>query len=156
MEEALGYLINDTGRMIQRAFDERARVVGGTHAQWRVLAGLRRHPGIRQAPLAELFDVEPITMSRMIDRLQEGGFVERRADPQDRRAWLLYLTQQADPIMDRIRVVADDLHASMIVDLSESELAALRSTLEKIRSNLSVVKLDDEKTIDRPPLSGPC
>ena len=78
--------------MIQRAFDERARVVGGTHAQWRVLAGLRRHPGIRQAPLAELFDVEPITMSRMIDRLQEGGFVERRADPQDRRAWLGLVT----------------------------------------------------------------
>lgn len=146
MEEALGYLINDTGRKIQRAFDERARVVGGTHAQWRVLAGLRRHPGIRQAPLAELFDVEPITMSRMIDRLQEGGFVERRADPQDRRAWLLYLTPQADPIIDRIRAVADDLHASMLVDFSGRELAALRRTLEKIRSNLSVVKLDDEKT----------
>jgi DNA-binding MarR family transcriptional regulator len=143
MEEALGYLINDTGRMIQRAFDERARVVGGTQAQWRVLARIRRDPGIRQAPLAELFDVEPITMSRMIDRLQEAGLVERRTDPQDRRAWLLYLTPQADPIIDCIRAVADGLHASMLADVSQEELVSLRSTLNKIRMNLSVIKFND-------------
>jgi DNA-binding MarR family transcriptional regulator len=145
MDEALAYLINDTSRLIRRAFDERARAIGGTHAQCRVLAMLRCYPGIRQAPLAALFDVEPITMSRMIDRLQEGGFVERRDDPQDRRAWLLYLTPQADPIIDRIRLVADDLHVAMLVDISEGEIATLRRTLDKIRKNLVVVKLDHEK-----------
>jgi DNA-binding MarR family transcriptional regulator len=146
MEEALAYLISDTSRVIRRAFNERARAIGGTHAQWRVLSELRRHPGIKQAPLAELFDVEPITMSRMIDRLQESGFVERRADPQDRRAWLLYLTPQADPIIDLIMEAADDLHVAMLVDLSEGEIATLRRTLDKIRKNLVVVKLNYEKT----------
>jgi DNA-binding MarR family transcriptional regulator len=143
MEDALGYLIYDSGRMIQRAFDERARFVGGTHAQWRVLARIRSHPGIRQAPLAELFDVEPITMSRMIDRLQECGLVERRTDPQDRRSWLLHLTSQADPVIERVSAVADGLHACMLADVSEDELVSLRSTLKKIRKNLSVIKLDD-------------
>lgn len=143
MEEVIGYLINDTGRIIQRAFDERARVVGGTHAQWRVLAEIRRHPGIRQAPLAELFDVEPITMSRMIDRLQEGGLVERRTDPQDRRAWLLHLTPQADPIINCIRAVAEGLHATMLAGVLEDELVSLRSTLNKIRKNLSALTIED-------------
>jgi DNA-binding MarR family transcriptional regulator len=151
MEEALGYLINDTGRMIQRAFAERARAVG-THAQWRVLVGLRRYPGVRQSQLADLFDVEPISVSRMIDRLQEGGFVERRADPQDRRAWLLYLTPKADPIIERIRVVVDHLNDAMLVDLSKREHDTLRGTLEKIRVNLAVVKSNDEtlSASDRP------
>ena len=143
MEEAIGYLIHDTGRIIQRAFDERARVVGGTHAQWRVLAEIRRHADIRQTALAELFDVEPITMTRMIDRLQEGGLVERRTDPQDRRAWLLHLTPNADPIIDCMRSVADGLHASMLADISEDELVSLRCTLNKIRENLSALTIED-------------
>lgn len=83
-------------------------------------------------------------MSRMIDRLQEGGFVERRADPQDRRAWLLYLTPKADPIIERIRAVVDELNDAMLVDLSKGELDRLRGTLEKIRENLAVVKSNDE------------
>jgi DNA-binding MarR family transcriptional regulator len=79
----------------------------------------------------------------MIDRLQEAGLVERRTDPQDRRAWLLYLTPQADPIIDCIRAVADELHASMLADVSQEELVSLRSALNKIRTNLSVIKFND-------------
>ena len=82
-------------------------------------------------------------MTRMIDRLQEGGLVERRTDPQDRRAWLLHLTPNADPIIDCMRSVADGLHASMLADISEDELVSLRCTLNKIRENLSALTIED-------------
>ena len=144
MQDFLGYLISDTGRMIRKAFDERARGMGVTRQQWRVLLLLRRHPGIKQAPMAELLEVEPISLSRMIDRLQDAGFVERRADPNDRRAWCLYLTDKAEPVLARIRHVADDLHIQMLEGLTQEQLSTMRNLLEQIRTNLSTDD-DDRK-----------
>jgi MarR family transcriptional regulator, transcriptional regulator for hemolysin len=136
MEEHLAYLISDTGRMIRKAFDERARTIGITRPQWRVLAWLRRQPGIKQAPLSELLEVEPISLSRMIDRLQESGLVERRPDPADRRAWCLYLTDKADPIVESLRSLVDSLHTDMMHDIAPSEDAILRRLLLQMRENL--------------------
>ena len=101
MSETIGFLLNDSARLFRRAFNARTRDTGITALQWRLLIYLRRHEGIRQGPLAELIEVEPITLSRMIDRLEEAGLVERRADPSDRRAWLLYLAPGADDLFDR-------------------------------------------------------
>ena len=95
MSETIGFLLNDTARLFRRAFNARTRDSGITALQWRLVTYLIRHDGIRQGPLAELIEVEPITLSRMIDRLVEAGLVERRADPTDRRAWLLHLTPRA-------------------------------------------------------------
>lgn len=133
----MGYLIGDTSRMIRKEFDERARAAGITGTQWRLLAHLRRNPGIKQAPLAELLEVEPISMSRMIDRLQEAGLVERRADPADRRAWCIYLTEKCGPLLDGIYHVADALHAELLSGISAKEQDTLRNLLERIRANLS-------------------
>ena len=91
MEDLL-FEINETARAIRRLFDQRTSVMGVTRPQWRVLARLKREPGLRQVELAERLDMEPITLCRIVDRLEEAGLVERKTDPSDRRAWLLELT----------------------------------------------------------------
>src|SRR5690606_28746084 len=91
LTRSLGFLLADVSRLVRRRFDARARDLGLTRARWRVLPQLRRREGINEASLAEIMEVEPITLGRHIDRLVEKGFVERRPDPSDRRAWRLYL-----------------------------------------------------------------
>ncbi|HEX6012301.1 MAG TPA: MarR family transcriptional regulator, partial [Geminicoccaceae bacterium] len=91
----LGFLLSDAARLFRRRFDQKARPFGLTRAQWQVLARLARHEGINQAGLADLLDLEPITLCRQIDRMEEGGWVTRRPDPGDRRARLLFLTDKA-------------------------------------------------------------
>lgn len=137
MAETIGYLLNDTARMFRRAFNERTRECGVTALQWRLLLHLTRNEGIRQGPLAELIEVEPITLSRMIDRLEGAGMVERRADPTDRRAWQLYLTPKAEPLLDNLRRTADVLASESTEGLSDAERIQLSALLERIRANLS-------------------
>ncbi|MFZ1742312.1 MAG: MarR family transcriptional regulator, partial [Pontixanthobacter sp.] len=136
MDENLGYLISDTGRILRKAFDKRARRVGITRPQWRVLARLNREPGINQAPLAALLEVEPITLTRMIDRLQQAGMVERRNDPNDRRAWCLYLTEKAEPVLAQMQELADELHHDMMAGMQPNSGAQLTGLLTSLRDNL--------------------
>jgi DNA-binding MarR family transcriptional regulator len=137
MSETIGFLLNDSARLFRRAFNARTRDTGITALQWRLLIYLRRHEGIRQGPLAELIEVEPITLSRMIDRLEEAGLVERRADPSDRRAWLLYLAPGADELLTAMRATTDALTAEATEGLSAAERAQLNNLVERVRANLS-------------------
>ncbi|WP_293698813.1 MULTISPECIES: MarR family winged helix-turn-helix transcriptional regulator [unclassified Sphingopyxis] len=137
MSETIGFLLNDSARLFRRAFNARTRDTGITALQWRLLIYLRRHEGIRQGPLAELIEVEPITLSRMIDRLEEAGLVERRADPSDRRAWLLYLAPGADELLTAMRATTDALTAEATEGLSAAELEQLNDLVERVRANLS-------------------
>ena len=84
-----------------------AGTLGLTRAQWRVLAQLRRRQGINQTALAEILEIETITLGRHIDRLADKGWVERRADPADRRAWRLYLDDKAQPVLDELRTLSE-------------------------------------------------
>ena len=95
MDKNLGWLMVDNARLLRRAFDERVRAIGITGPQARLLLALERSPGENQAFHAERLEVEPITLCRMVDRMEESGLVERRNDPSDRRARLLYLTPRA-------------------------------------------------------------
>src|SRR6478672_12816037 len=98
--ENFAFEVVETARLMRREANKRAAVLGATKAQWRVLAWLKRTgDGARQVELAEGLDVEPITLCRMIDRLEEAGLVERRRDEADRRAWRLYLTENAAPVL---------------------------------------------------------
>lgn len=137
MSDSIGFLIADVARGMRRRFDERARAIGVTRPQWRVLVTLARKEGIQQAALAERLEVEPITLCRMIDRLTEADLVERRADPADRRAWNIYLTDRARPLLDRLHGVADDVFATALEGVGDAEQVALIATLERIRGNLS-------------------
>jgi DNA-binding MarR family transcriptional regulator len=133
----LGSLIADVSHLMRRAFDDRARGIGVSRPQWRVLTMLRRHEGIHQGGLADLIEVEPITLCRMVDRLQEADLVERRADPSDRRAWRLYLTDKARALLEEMRPLALGLFDEAMAGLSEEDRAALFETLVRVRTNLS-------------------
>ncbi len=133
----LGALIADVSHLLRRAFDERARDIGLSRPQWRVLTMLRRHEGINQGGLAELVEVEPITLCRMVDRLQEADLVERRADPMDRRAWRLFLTARASALLDEMRPLALGLFDEAMMGLSADERDGLIHALARVRTNLS-------------------
>lgn len=133
----LGFLIHDVARLMRRRFDQRARSLGLTRSQWQVLALLARNEGINQGGLADLLEIEPITLCRLLDRMEEGGWVERRPDPRDRRARLLFMTAKAHPMLAHMRGLADEIRAEALDGMTEAERAALTAGLERLRANLS-------------------
>lgn len=142
MESEIVAANSDVMRLIRRAFDARARKIGVTRAQWLVLTQIRRNPGINQGGLAEVLEVEPITVGRMIDRLQEGELVERRPDPADRRTWRLHLTGKADALIEQLRPLADDLFEDAFDGLSVSDRNTLFQLLDRVRGNLSTKQVE--------------
>ena len=137
MDENLASVVADVSRLMRRAFDARARSIGVTRPQWRVLSVLHRFEGINQGGLADLIEVEPITVCRMVDRLQEAELVERRADPADRRSWRLYLTPRAHALLGELRPLAEAMLEEALDGLEPDQRGALRATLDRIRQNLS-------------------
>lgn len=129
--------INETARAIRRAFDQRAVDFGVTRAQWRVLARLKRQPGLRQVELADILEIEPITLCRILDRLEEAGLVERKPDPSDRRAWLVEVTHEAEPLVRKLKAVASELAREALDGLAAEEVEQFRQELSKIRGNVA-------------------
>ncbi|MEZ5816235.1 MAG: MarR family transcriptional regulator [Hyphomicrobiaceae bacterium] len=136
LTRSLGFLLADVSRLVRRRFDSRASGLGLTRAQWRVLAQLRRREGINQASLAEILEIEPITLGRHIDRLVEKGFVERRPDPADRRAWQLHLRSEVQPVLDRLREMSRLTSREALADIPEAETDRLIELLLKIKGNM--------------------
>jgi len=145
MNDSLGFLISDTGRTVRKVFNERARRNGITRPQWRALVHLKRQPGLKQATLAEFLDVEPISLSRMIDRLEESGMVERRSDPQDRRAWCLHLTEKSEPFFAQMQELSDELHSDMMAGMDAGAQAQLGQMLTQVRDNLRMPCAQESK-----------
>jgi MarR family transcriptional regulator, transcriptional regulator for hemolysin len=135
--DSIGVLLSDAARLLRRRFDARARSIGVSRAQWQVLIALSRSEGINQAALAERLEVETITVGRMVDRLEEAGLVERRADPADRRAWRLFLTARAHPIIGELQAVATVVRAEMLAGLGAEDQARLHGLLLQVRTNLA-------------------
>jgi DNA-binding MarR family transcriptional regulator len=137
MDENFGILIADVSRLMRRSFNARARSVGVTRPQWQVLTVLIRSEGINQGALAEKLEVEPMTVCRMVDRLQEAGLIERRADPEDRRSWLLFATEKTHVMAKKLRPLADDTLSEALDGIGDSERATLMEMLAHIRLNLT-------------------
>ncbi len=137
MDENIGTMLAQVSRLIRRSFDARARGIGVTRPQWQVLSLLSFHAGINQGGLAELLEVEPITLGRMIDRLQDAQLVERRPDPNDRRAWRLFLTDKGQMLLDELRPFAHETYEIALEGVSEAEREALMASLGRMRANLS-------------------
>jgi DNA-binding MarR family transcriptional regulator len=135
--ESLGFLIADVSRLMRRAFRERLVGSSLTPAQARVLVNVARHEGIRQVELADLLEIQPITLARVIDQLAGSGLVERRHDPDDRRAYQLFLTPAAEPALATIDEVSRDVHADALRELGERQVNALTRGLQRLRDNLS-------------------
>src|SRR5256885_15294006 len=107
--ETLPFEIGETAHALRKAFDRMAVGLGVTRAQWKVLFKLTRTPGLRQVELADMLDLEPITLCRIVDRLEEAGPVERTRDPDDRRACKLRVTAQAQPPIRKPKGVVAEL-----------------------------------------------
>ena len=135
--ETLPFEIGETAHALRKAFDRHVVGMGVTRAQWKVLFRLERQPGLRQIELADMMDIEPITLSRIIDRLEEGGLVERVADPADRRAWRLHVTTNARPLVERLRAVADEMIADAFAGIDPKDIEITRQVLRRARDNAS-------------------
>ncbi|MBX3564965.1 MAG: MarR family transcriptional regulator [Sphingomonas sp.] len=133
----LGFLMSDVSRLMRRRFDERARTSGATGAQWRTLKILERSEGLNQGQLADMLEVEPITACRMIDRLEEAGLVERRRDPADRRAWRIFLTGKARPVLTELKDIAGGMIEEALQGLSARQREELIGSLNAIRANMT-------------------
>ena len=139
--ESLIMEIVDTARLLRREFDRRAAALGTTRAQWRVLVRLARSGGtggIRQVDLADALDVEPISLCRMVDRLEQAGLVERRRDEEDRRAWRIHLTEKAAPLVEELQAIGEVFHADSLTGIPDGDLGILRDVLARIRDNLNI------------------
>jgi MarR family transcriptional regulator for hemolysin len=135
--ETLPFEISETAHALRKAFDRRAVGMGVTRAQWKVLFRLERQPGLRQIELADMLDIEPITLSRIVDRLEEGGHVERVADPSDRRAWRLHVTARAQPLIAKLRAVADEMISDAFAGIDPKDIDITRAVLGRVRENAS-------------------
>ena len=136
-EHSFGYVLFETARLMSKRFDQRARSLGLTRAQCQVLVHLVRHEGINQAGLADLLELEPISLARCLDRMEQAGWIERRADPTDRRARLLYMTAKAKPVFERILELGYDTRQEALSGLTETERDRLLDLLTHVRLNLS-------------------
>jgi DNA-binding MarR family transcriptional regulator len=137
MEDSIGSMIAQVARLLRRSFDEQARSIGVTRPQWQVLSLLARHEGINQGGLADLLEVEPITLGRMIDRLQEATLVERRPDPADRRAWRLFLTPRGNELVDQLRPLAHETLEAALDGVDAVRRDEIMVALDRMRGNLS-------------------
>jgi DNA-binding MarR family transcriptional regulator len=135
-EDDLLILLTDLARLIRTLADRRARAHGMTRAQWIILARLRRSPGLTQRELAEILEVEPITVGRLVDRMASRGLVERRHDPADRRVWRLHLTDAAGPVLAGIAEARAAFDAAATRGLTADDRAALVGVLSRVKSNL--------------------
>jgi DNA-binding MarR family transcriptional regulator len=135
--ETLPFEIGETAHALRKAFDRLAVGLGVTRAQWKVLFKLSRRPGLRQVELADLLELEPITLCRIVDRLEEAKLVERTRDPEDRRAWRLHVTGEAGPLVEKLRAVGAELvdHAFSGIDPKDIEIT--RKVLAQARENAS-------------------
>ena len=136
-EADLLVLLNDVGRMIRTEADRRARGHSMTRAQWVMLLRLERQPGLSQKELAELLEVEPITVARLVDRLAARDLVERRPDPQDRRIWRLHLLPAARPVLSELVVHRDEMIAMLTDKLDPATVETVISALFHMRCTLS-------------------
>src|SRR3954470_10247672 len=133
--ETLPFEIGETAHALRKAFDRLATGLGVTRAQWKVLFKLTRTPGLRQVELADMLDLEPITLCRIVDRLEEAGLVERGRDPDDRRAWRLHVTARAQPLVAKLQSVGDELVSHAFAGIDREDIDLTRQVLARIREN---------------------
>ena len=158
----VGGLIHEIDRLVKKRYDRFAETTGMSRAQWHVLARVAKRQGINQANLADLVGVEPITICRMVARLEALGLVERRPDPGDRRARLIHMTEAARPGIDRMKAVAQALFDEALDGITPEEEAILTRLLGRVHANLLAAtgeeppvptndfQTDDSKTVRLP------
>ena len=142
-QDSFGFLLHDVARLLRKNFNRRVQSIGLTQEQCRVILQLSRHQGIQQVQLAELLEIKPITLARLLDKLQENGLIERRQNPEDRRAFCLYLTRRAHPVLKKILAIGAATRADANKDIAAAELDRLYSVLSRFKANL--ISAEDDR-----------
>jgi MarR family transcriptional regulator for hemolysin len=134
----LGFLLHDVARLLRKRFEQSARRsgLGLTRSQWQVMAVLAKNEGIQQGSLAELLEIEPITLVRILDRLQALNLIERRPHATDRRIWLLFLTATAGPILEQMRELGERTRTEALAQVPREDEPHLLRMLSQMRNNL--------------------
>ena len=141
------FTLNDVARLLRTYADHRAAAFGITRAQWAVMARLNRQEGLKQSELAEMLDLQPITLTRLLDRLGDSGLIERRPDPHDRRAKRLFLTPAARPLLEGLGELAEELMSTALAGID-------RPTVKLMLANLSIAKQNLRHAIANKPVAG--
>ena len=136
LNREFGFILNDVARMLRTYADHKASQFGITRAQWVVLVRLDRFEGLNQAELAEMLDLQPITLTRLLDRLAECGLIERRPDPNDRRAKLLFLTPKAKPLIEQLGDLGNELMGTALAGVGREHIELLVAQLAIVKENL--------------------
>jgi len=134
--QTIGFVLHDVARLMRKRFEQRARQLGLTRSQWQVLSMLAYNEGIHQKGLADLLEIESITLVRLLDKMEERGLIERRSHPTDRRMTLLYLTEAAHPLLQTMRTLGERTRKEAMMEFSEQEYRLMEEFLGRMRSNL--------------------
>ena len=132
----IAFTLSDVARLLRTHADQKAAQYGMTRAQWAVLVRLARFEGLKQTELAEMLDLQPITLTRLLDRLCQNELIERRPDPEDRRAKRLFLRPAAQPVLDRLGDLGEELMGTALAGLDAKRIEALLSDLRAVKENL--------------------
>jgi MarR family transcriptional regulator, transcriptional regulator for hemolysin len=130
------FTVMDVARLLKTYADQRARQFGISRAQWAVLIRINRNEGLKQSELAELLDLQPISLTRLLDRLADNGLIERRPDPNDRRANRLYLKPAARPLLARLAELGADMMETVLAGLDDKAIDRMLKELVLVKDNL--------------------
>lgn len=134
-----GYLLHDVARLLRREYDKRIKDLGLTRAQWVALAALIQQDGQTQTELAFILDMGRAPLGTLIDRLERDGWVERKPDPEDRRANRVYITKKIQPLLSKLTQVGTEVYKAATAELPEHEIERVINTLARIKANLMAV-----------------
>ena len=132
-----GFILNDVARLLRTTFDRRVKALGLTRSQWWVLNHLFRNDGATQSELAETLEVEKATLGRLLDRLEQKGWVRREGDAKDRRAKRVFLTEEVEPALKAMRAAASEVRRDALTGLAAEEQERFVDMLLAIKTNLS-------------------
>ncbi len=147
-DQHFGFLVSDVARLLRERFNDTANALGLTLAQARVIVQLSRNEGTSQVALAAILEIAPITLLRQVDRLEEMQFINRQANPSDRRAQQLYLTKEGHVLLDRIWQLSDSLRNTALTGVDAKTEAHLISALQQIKSNLFTVGMAENNGLN--------
>lgn len=136
LNREFAFILSDVARLLRTYADYKAAQFGITRAQWAVLVRVDRFEGLNQSELAEGLDLQPITLTRLLDKLSDSGLIERRPDPADRRAKRLFLTAAARPLLERLSDLGEETMANTLAGVDLASVELMVSKLSVVKDNL--------------------
>jgi len=145
-DDTLGFLVHDVARMLRTLIDQRVEKYNITRAKWQALGVLDVNEGITQTELAQALELERSTIGRLVDRLEERGFVTRQPDPKDRRVFRIYISDTARPLLEELEDVAEEVRSIALTGLTDTQANELKRMLTTVKKNLQDKAEDTAKS----------